>query len=101
MSFLHDIRLALRLFWRTPSVTAIVLVSIAFSVGASAVIFTAVKAVLIDPLPYARPAELVQIRTEFANSDPARTHEDFVLGSDATREIARRTRTLQSLGFYG
>lgn len=100
MSVLQDLRLALRLSRRTPFVTAIVLVSIAFSVGATAVIFTAMKSVLIDPLPYARPGGLVQIRTEWSTFDPSMTHADFVLGSDA-KEIARRTRTLRSLGVYG
>jgi putative ABC transport system permease protein len=100
MPILQDVRLALRLSWRTPFVTAIILVSMAFSTAATAVIFTAVKSVLIDPLPYARPGELVQLRTEFANFDPSQTHADFVLGSDF-KEIARRTRTLRSLGAYG
>jgi len=99
MSILQDVRLALRLFRRTPSVTAIVLISIAFSVGVTAVVFTAVKSVLIDPLPYAHAERLVQMRTEFANSDPAQMHADFVLGHDV-EEIARRTRTLESVGAY-
>jgi putative ABC transport system permease protein len=100
MSVLEDVRLGLRLFRRTPFVTLIVLVSIAFSVGATAVIFTAIKSVLIDPLPYLRPGDLVQIRTEFAGDGSSKTHADFVLGSDF-KEIARRTRTLASLGAYG
>jgi putative ABC transport system permease protein len=100
MSILQDVRLALRLFWRTPSVTAVVLISIAFSVGVTAVVFTAIKSVLIDPLPYAHPEELVQIRTEFANFEPAQMHADFVLGHDF-EEIARRTSSLESVGAYG
>jgi predicted permease len=100
MSLLDDIRFAFRLFWRTPSVTGIALLSIALSVGATAVVFTAVKSVLIDPLPYARAGELVQIRTEFANSDPSLTHADWASWNDA-QEITRRTRTLESVGIYG
>jgi predicted permease len=97
MSFLHDIRLALRLFRRTPSFTCIALLSIALSVGTTAVVFTAVKAVLLDPLPYARPGELVQIGTEYRNFEPSRA--DWAFWSDA-REIIRRTRTLDSAGIY-
>lgn len=105
MSVLQDIRLALRLLRRTPSATTISLLSIALSVAATAVVFTAVKSVLIDPLPYARPGELVQIGTEFASFDPAglsnaRSHVDFAFWSDA-HEIIRRTRTLESVGVYG
>jgi hypothetical protein len=97
---LQDIRLALRLFGRTPSVTGVILLSIALSVGATSVVFAAIKSVLIDPLPYARPGELVQIGTEFDNADPSLTHADFGFWNDA-QEIIRRTRTLESVGVYG
>jgi predicted permease len=105
MSVLQDIRLALRLLRRTPSVTAISLFSIALSVAATAVVFAAIKSVLIDRLPYARPGELVQIGTEFANFDPAAltkapSHMDFAFWNDA-QEIIRRTRTLESVAVYG
>jgi hypothetical protein len=52
-------------FRRSLAPTFIALLSIALGVGATAVVFTAIKAVLPDLLPYARPAELVQIRSEF------------------------------------
>ncbi len=44
-----------RLLARTPLTTAIALLSIALSIGATAVVFAAIKSVLIDPLPYSRP----------------------------------------------
>jgi predicted permease len=107
MSVLQDIRLALRLLRRTPSVTGIALLSIALSVAATAVVFAAIKSVLIDPLPYARTGELVQIGTEFATLDPAglrmghaQSHVDFAFWNDA-QEIIRRTRTLETVGVYG
>jgi putative ABC transport system permease protein len=101
MSLVQDIRLALRLFWRTPSVSVIVLISIAFSVGATAVIFTAIKSVLIDPLPYAGAEKLVQIGTKFGDFDPAHSDfADFVFWNDA-QEITRRSHTFESVGVYG
>ena len=60
-------------------------------------VFTAVKAVLLTPLPYAHPSELVQIRTEFPKFEAS--HSDWALWSDA-QEIARRTRTLASVAVY-
>lgn len=100
MSVLQDVRIALRLFHRTPSVTAIALFSIALSVAATAVVFAAIKSVLIDPLPYADPGRIVQIGTKFAAGDPAQSHADFAFWNDA-QEISKRTRTLQSVGVYG
>ena len=95
---LQDTRFAFRLFRRSPASTAVAGLSIALSVGASAVVFAAVKAVLIDPLPYRDPATLVQLRSEF----PAmreQSHGDWVIWND-TQELARRTRTLASIGVY-
>src|SRR5262249_17746633 len=78
----------------------IVLISIAFSVSATAVIFTAIKSVLIDPLPYSRADKLVQVGTKFGDFDPAHSDfADFVFSNDAL-EITRRTRTLESLAVY-
>ena len=60
-------------------------------------VFTAVRAVLVTPLPYSRPPELVQIRTEFPKFEPS--HSDWALWSDA-QEIARRSRTLATVASY-
>src|SRR5262245_372762 len=101
MSLLQDVRLAFRLFRHTPAITTIALISIALSVAATSVVYTAIKAVLITPLPYAQPERLVQFRTDFpflANSDEAQT--DFMFWNDA-QEIRRRSHTFQSIGIYG
>ena len=94
---MRDLQHAFRMLWRIPAVTGIALMSIALSVGATAVVFTAVRAVLLTPLPYAHPDELVQVRTEFPKFEPS--HSDWALWSDA-QEIARRTRTLASVAVY-
>jgi putative ABC transport system permease protein len=99
MPIVQDVRLALRLLRRAPVPTAIALISIALSVGATAVVFAAIQSVLIDPLPYARPAELVQFRSEYPRMQE-QAHGDWVVWND-TRELARRTRTLQAIGVYG
>ena len=98
MSILQDIRIALRLFLRTPVPTAIALLSIALSVGATAVVFAAIRSVLIDPLPYTRPAELVQLRSEYPRLQE-QSSGDWVFWND-TQEVIRRTRTLAGVGVY-
>ncbi len=99
MSVFADLRLALRLLRRAPVPSCVALLSIALSVGATAVVFAAIQAVLIDPLPYAHPAELVQLRSEFPHMQ-VQSQGDWVVWNDA-REVARTTRTLASLGVYG
>ena len=98
MSVLQDIRIAFRLFSRTPVPTGIALLSIALSVGAAAVVFAAIKSVLIDPLPYARPEELVQIRSEFPRMQE-HSSGDWVFWNDA-QEVIQRTRTLEAVEVY-
>ena len=98
MQVFQDIRLAFRLFRRDFTATGIALLSIALNIAATAVVFTAVKSVLIDPLPYARPSELVQIRSEYPKMQE-QSHGDWVFWND-TRELIRRTKTLESVGVY-
>jgi putative ABC transport system permease protein len=98
MSALQDVRLAFRLLGRAPLPTGIALLSIALSVGAATVVFAAIKAVLIDPLPYARPGELVQLRSDYPKM-LEQSSGDWVFWND-TQELIRRTRTLQSVGVY-
>lgn len=95
---LADIRFALRLFRRAPLATLIALASIALSVSAPAAVFAAVKSVLLDPLPYARPSQLVQARSDYPRMQQ-QSQGDWVVWND-TIEINRRTRTLGPLGAF-
>ncbi len=87
----------LRQMRQSPGLTAVALVSIAIGTGATAAVFAAVKAVLIEPFPYAKPSELVQIRTDDVRADP---HSDWVSWSDM-QDAARGTSAFASWGTYG
>ena len=96
-TLIQDTRLALRFLRRTPVSTLVALLSVTLSVGATAVVFTAVKAVLLNPLPYAHPERIVQLGSVEDRAEPS--HADWIFWQDA-QEIIRRTRTLASVGMY-
>ena len=97
MSIVQDIRHSIRLLRRTPGPTAVALGSIAITVGATAVVFTAVKTVLLDPLPYRQANRLFAFRTDYAHGgDP---HEDWVAWPDI-QDVMRNTRSFETIGTY-
>jgi putative ABC transport system permease protein len=61
----QDIRYGARLLVRFPGVTAAALVALALGTGVNTALFSVVNAVLLQPLPFPDPHELVQVwRTE-------------------------------------
>jgi hypothetical protein len=58
---LNDVRYALRSFLRAPLFTTVVLLTLALGIGANTAIFSVIHAVLIAPLPYPAPSQLVRV----------------------------------------
>ena len=61
---LHDVRLAFRSLRHQPGFSALAILIVALGAGANAAVFPVVRAVLIEPLPYARPDRLVAVWPE-------------------------------------
>ncbi|QSQ27630.1 ABC transporter permease [Pyxidicoccus parkwayensis] len=60
-SLRQDFRYALRTLQRTPGFTLAAAVTLALAIGANTVLFSAIHAMLLRPLPFPSPGELVRI----------------------------------------
>jgi predicted permease len=61
----QDFLFAVRMMRKNPSFTTAAVLCLMFGIGATTGIFTVVNAVLLHPLPYSHPEQLIRVYTEF------------------------------------
>jgi putative ABC transport system permease protein len=90
-----DFRYAFRILRKNPSYTFTVLATLALAIGANTAIFSAVKAVLLDQLPYRNPGSLVKLGENDGAEDRAET-----IGYTTAYDLRRMSHSFQSMSLY-
>ena len=95
-SFKNELKQVLRRLTRAPMFTAITLITLAAGVGANTVVFSVLEGVLIKPLPYPKPDELIGVWL----TAPGIQLKEFELSPSDYFIFRDQNRTLQDIGLY-
>ena len=90
-----ELRFAFRQLRKSPVYTAMVVLTLALGIGANTAIFSVVKAVLLNQLPYRDPDRLVKI----AESDPDNPLPETI-DFTTTYDLRTRSKSFESMSLF-
>ena len=95
----QDLRAAIAAMRRAPAVSSTAVITLALAIGATLAVFATLHGVLLRPLPYASPGQLVRVWEERpGGASPAGNRW---LSRGAYDGWLAQARTLDALGGYG
>jgi putative ABC transport system permease protein len=92
----QDARYAIRSLARVPGFTAVGVLTLALGIGANTAIFSVLNGVLLQPLPYPKPDQLIYVTSQF----PKLGFDQFPVDAAEFLEFRERAQSFQSVGAY-
>ena len=95
-NFVADLRYAVRSLAKSPGFTAVAVLTLALGIGANSAIFSVVNGVILKPLQYRQPGELVMITGQFPNMG----FDKFWMSVPEFLELKDRNHSFANIGAY-
>ncbi|HTQ84619.1 MAG TPA: ABC transporter permease [Candidatus Solibacter sp.] len=105
----QDLKFAARMLWKNGGLTLTAVLTLALGIGANTAIFSVLSAVLLRPLPYPEPQQLVKVWGRFTGVGLPKDQmwfsppelQDFKRLSTSFTEIASATKNAYNMGVGG
>jgi predicted permease len=93
---MQDVRFTLRTLGRDRGFTVIAVIILGLGIGANITVFSVVNTILLRPLPFPNPQQLVRILSK----NPTGGESSMTYSADATQEFQRLNRSFASVSGY-
>jgi len=93
---LQDLRYSIRSLARTPGFALLAVLTLALGIGANSAIFSVINGVILKPLGYPQPDQLVMITSQF----PGLGFDKFWVSPPEYFELRERSKSFSEIGAY-